>query len=99
MHSPGPFKLDDSRLSVHAIIDANGQDVAYLEIKPCFCDGEPCGSVTSRGRTAEELRDTARLFAAAADLLAACEAAMADGFLAGEAFALADAAIAKATTP
>ena len=38
----------------------------------------------------------AKLFVAAGELLTACEAAMADGFLAGEALDLVSAAIAKA---
>lgn len=69
-HTPGPWRLD-RRQSCWAIVDASGQDVAYQDDAPRFHAGEPCGSITSRGRTAEELEANAALIAAAPDLLAA----------------------------
>jgi hypothetical protein len=63
----GPFRME-TRLHVHAIIDARGE-VAFIDTEPRFHNGEPCGSITSRGRTAEELRAIARLLTGAPDLL------------------------------
>lgn len=71
-HTPGPWNVD-SRYHVHAIVDASGNDLTYQQVAPQFHDGEPCGSVTSRGRTAVELEANARLIAAAPELLAALE--------------------------
>lgn len=71
-HSPG-FWTTERRNGCIAIVDANGHDVTYQDDAPRFHDGEPCGSVTSRGRTSEELEANARLIAAAPALLAACE--------------------------
>jgi len=73
-HTPGPWSLD-RRSTCWAIVDAKGQDLAYQDDAPRFHDGEPCGSVTSRGRTSKDLEANARLIAAAPDLLAALELA------------------------
>lgn len=70
-HTPGPFHVED-RFGCWAIVDEKGQDIAYQDKEPRFFEGEPCGSVTSRGRTAEELKANANLFAASPDLLEAC---------------------------
>mgnify|MGYP000882934072 CR=1 FL=1 len=65
-----PFRLQ-LRMNCWAIVDDHG-DVAYIDNAPQFFQGEPCGSVTSRGRTKEELAAIASLFAAAPALLQAC---------------------------
>jgi hypothetical protein len=63
-HTPGPWIIE-TRLHVHAIKDANGQDLTYQDTKP-----QPdAGSVTSRGRSANETLSNARLIAAAPELL------------------------------
>lgn len=67
-HTPGPWRLD-LRHNSQAIVDANGKDLAYQDTHPRFLNGEPCGSVTSKGRTAEELAANALLIAAAPQLL------------------------------
>ena len=64
----------EKRLHVWAIEDRIGP-VAYVETTPVFFEGEPCGSLTSRGRTAEELEEIARLIAAAPLLLRAVKIA------------------------
>jgi len=69
-HTPKSWKLDE-RYGVHAIVDSNGQDITYIDKAPVFYEGKPCGSVTSRGRTREELKELAHLLAAAPDLLEA----------------------------
>lgn len=74
-HSPG-FWTTERRNGCIAIVDANGHDVTYQDDAPRFYNGEPCGSVTSRGRTSEELNANVKLIAAAPELLAACKAAL-----------------------
>ena len=70
-HTPGPLDVE-VRDTVYAIVDQRGRDVIYVEIAPCWGpDDEPCGSLTSRGRTAGELYASAHLFAAAPHMLAA----------------------------
>jgi hypothetical protein len=70
-HSPGPWIIE-TRLHVHAIKDANGQDLTYQDTEP-----QPdAGSVTSRGRSANETLANARLIAAAPELLSAIKALM-----------------------
>lgn len=71
-HTPGPWTTE-RRQSCHAIIDSAGNDLAYIDLEPHFFDGEPCGSVTSRGRSTKELAAIANMFSAAPDLLEACE--------------------------
>lgn len=71
-HLPATPWTVDTRLHVHAIVDSKGQDVVYFDVRPSVYDGEPCGSVRSRGRTQSELAAMAQLVAAAPDLLAAC---------------------------
>jgi hypothetical protein len=67
-HSPGPWIIE-TRLHVHAIKDANGQDLTYQDTEP-----QPdAGSVTSRGRSANETLANARLIAAAPELLEALQ--------------------------
>lgn len=63
--SPGPWKLE-TRAHVHAIVDANGQEVTY-QSKHSTC---------SLPRTGEELLGNAQLIAAALDLYKAARAAM-----------------------
>lgn len=69
-HAPAPWHTE-LRDGCRAIVDGNGKDITYLDIAPRFFNGEPCGSVTSRGRTVEELAATAELLAAAPALLTA----------------------------
>lgn len=66
----------EKRLHVWAIGDGKGL-LTYVETAPSFYDGEPCGMLTSRGRTAEELAAIARLIAAAPDLLELCQRSLA----------------------
>ena len=71
---PKPWRLERRDLC-YAIVDSNGQDVCHIDDQPRFYNGQPAGSITSRGRTAEQLATIAKLIAAAprlADLL--CEA-------------------------
>ena len=100
-HSPSPWTVTE-RLSCWAVVDSNGQDLAYQDFAPSFHQGEPCGSIASRNRTRDELAENARLIAAGPELLEACQAiaSLANGqgrlnlpMVAG----LARAAIAKAT--
>jgi hypothetical protein len=91
-HTPGPWIIE-TRLHVHAIKDALGQDLTYQDTEP-----QPdAGSVTSRGRSANETLANARLIAAAPDLLAALETCVSElnqlAFLASD--KLANAAIEK----
>jgi len=53
-----------------AIADEKG-DIAYIPRKPYFHEGEPAGSLCSRGRTEEELAANAHLITAAPKLLKA----------------------------
>jgi hypothetical protein len=70
-HSPGPWIIE-TRLHVHAIKDANGQDLTYQDTEP-----QPdAGSVTSRGKSANETLANARLIAAAPQMLEALRAAL-----------------------
>ena len=69
-HTPGPWTID-TRFHVYAILDPTGQEITFQDTAP----QEDCGSVTSRGRTAEETQANARLMAAAPDLLEAAEEA------------------------
>lgn len=73
-HTPGPLTVDE-RDGCWAVVDATGRDVVYLDKEPRFYHGEPCGSTTSRGRTPEELKANAIMFASAPDLLAALKGA------------------------
>jgi hypothetical protein len=59
-HSPGPWKLE-TRAHVHAIMDANGEDVAYQHIAP----------TDEKTTTPEVLKGNAQLIAAAPTLLQA----------------------------
>lgn len=59
-----PWKID-SRESCRAIVDSAGNDIVYVDKTPSFYEGTPCGSVTSRGYSAEDLADRIRLLAAA----------------------------------
>ena len=77
-HTATPLRVE-RRHSVWAIVDANGRDVGYQEIKPMFDEhGKPCGNIASRGRTPEEMKANADLWAAAPELLEACREALAD---------------------
>ena len=67
-HTPGPWTID-TRFHVYAILDPTGQEITFQDTEP----QEDCGSVTSRGRTAEETQANARLMAAAPELLEALE--------------------------
>ena len=69
-HSPSPWTVTE-RLSCWAVVDSNGQDLAYQDFAPSFHQGEPCGSIASRNRTRDELAENARLIAAAPELLEA----------------------------
>jgi hypothetical protein len=60
--SPGPWKLE-TRAHVHAIVDANGDDVVYQNVAP----------VGHRNYSPETLRDNARLIAAAPTMLLALQ--------------------------
>jgi hypothetical protein len=64
-----PFTVE-TRLHVHAILDAKGQEVTFIDVAPSFHDGQPCGSVTTRGRTKEELAELARAIGALPELIA-----------------------------
>ena len=64
-----PFKVE-TRLHVHAILDDNGQEVTFVDVEPSFHDGQPCGSVTTHGRTKEELAELARAIGALPTLIA-----------------------------
>ena len=63
----------EKRASVWAVVDETGQDVTYIDLAPASHNGEPCGSVTSRDRTPEELRKIACVIAAAPELLKAAK--------------------------
>lgn len=65
-----PFTVD-TRLHVHAILDNAGEPITFIDVEPQFHDGEPSGSVTSRGRTKEELAEIANAIAALPDLIKA----------------------------
>lgn len=71
-HTPGPWHVE-RRFSCWAIVDSKPSDLAYQDDAPRFYNGEPCGSVTSRGRTVEELEANAKLIAAAPELLDALQ--------------------------
>lgn len=60
----------ERRHTCYAVCDEIG-DVTHIDLEPRFYNGAPCGSITSRGRTAEELEAIAKLFAAAPKMLAA----------------------------
>lgn len=64
----------EKRLHVYAIGDGKGP-ICYVDVAPVFYDGEPCGNLTSRGRSAEELEAIANLIAAAPVLLRAVKIA------------------------
>jgi len=70
-HTPGPW-IVETRLHVHAIKDATGQDLTYQDTKP----QTDAGSVTSRGRSANETLANAYLIAAAPQMLEALCAAL-----------------------
>lgn len=74
-HALGPWEVSP-RCGCCAVVDANRKEIVFLDEYPRFFEGKPCGSVTSQGRTREELAATARLISAAPDLLAACIDAM-----------------------
>jgi hypothetical protein len=59
-----PLKVQE-REHCWAIVDAKGQDVGYQDKEAYRGPGAPAGSVTSRGRSPEELRANALLWAAA----------------------------------
>lgn len=65
-----PWHIQE-RQTCRAIVDSANQDIGYVDKYPMFFDGKPCGSVTSRNYTAEELTDRIRLLAAAPKLVAA----------------------------
>lgn len=65
------WKLE-KRMSTYAISD-DKHDLAYIGVEPAFFEGVPCGSVTTMGRTAEELLSIATLITAAPELLALVE--------------------------
>jgi len=69
-----PWRLE-TRAHCFAVVDASGQEVAFIDL----AGQADCGSTASRGRTAEELHEIARLIEAAPTLLGAlrCVAAMA----------------------
>ena len=61
-HSPGPWKLE-TRAHVHAIMDANGEDVVY----------QPIATTDEKTTTPEVLKGNARLIAAAPTMLLALQ--------------------------
>lgn len=72
--SRAPWRLEQ-RSSCIAVIDCDGQELLFL-LKHSD-DGRECGSVTTRGRTNEEIDAAALIIAAAPDLLAALRAVVA----------------------
>lgn len=67
-----PWRLE-VRSSCIAIIDANGQEILFIQLHPE--GGGENGSVTARGRTNEEIMATARLVMLAPELRGGCEMA------------------------
>ena len=63
----------EERSGCRAIVDEKGQEITFIDSEPRSFEGKPCGSVTSQGRTAEDLKAITNLIAAAPDLLRACE--------------------------
>jgi len=71
-----PFKVE-TRAYVHAVLDAEGKEVTFIGTEPNFYEGEPCGSVTTRGRTKEELAQIAHAIGALPELIAALKESIA----------------------
>ena len=98
-HSPAPWHLT-SRNNCWAISN-DAEDIVYV-FRPYILDGRPCGSVTTRGRSLEEMEANAWLIAAAPELLEALrdmmqQAEIADNTIHEIDFCKALSAIAKAT--
>jgi hypothetical protein len=67
-----PWTIEE-RQSCRAVVDSARNDILHVDKAPAFHEGEPCGSVTSRGYTAEELTDRIRLLAAGPKLVEALQ--------------------------
>ena len=65
------WKIEERSLC-RAIVDENGQEITFIDSEPRSFEGKPCGSVTSQGRTKEELKAITHLIGSAPDLLEAC---------------------------
>jgi len=65
-----PWTIEE-RLSCRAVVDSAGNDIIHVDKAPAFHEGEPCGSVTSRGYTEQDLVNRIRLFAAVPKLISA----------------------------
>ena len=71
-HTPGPWRLE-TRMHVHAITckptrPDEHPEICFIEVEPVQFHGESVGSITSRSRTAEELKANAELVARAPEL-------------------------------
>ncbi len=72
----GPWTTED-RHHVHAVMDNQGKELFFVERSPYMVHGVNCGSITTHGRTVEDLAAIARVAAAAPALLAALQAVLA----------------------
>ena len=64
----GPWTMSP-RVGCTAILDAHGQPITFIDTFPRSYQGEPCGSITSQGRSCTELASITRGIAALPRLL------------------------------